>query len=196
MRKSLLFFLLLFVCSVSLAHAKEESTLSVLPTTKSVGVVIVGAVEFRAPDYIDIINETLSQKFSSPKYKLVTGNEPQNKYQNYWDNKGFLTEQPATKADLLSFSQQSTYDSVLFLILSAPATDVNRVGGGWGYGWSVQDKTRATIEVRAMLIDSASQQVTANLTTAQNDDSLTSALRAKRGAFKKAMEYIAANMTL
>ena len=52
------------------------------------------------------------------------------------------------------------------------------------------------LEIRAIYIDTAQQSFLSSITTVQHDYSNASTLRAKRGAFEKAMEYVVQNLNI
>lgn len=184
-------FILLFCLTLGMStvtcFAAEKPATSIFK--KTIGVVFIGPIEFRAPDYFDIASEQLAKRFDGNLYKVSVGSTVQSKYQQYWDNKGFLTEQTATKPDLLAFAQQSGFDYILCLIISSPTIESHKIDRD-------TNRTRAIFEVRAIYIDSAQQSFVSSLTNSQQDDSLWSALRAKRGAFQKVMEYISVNLNI
>jgi len=183
-------FLILFALIASYSHCfAEDKPFSPSLTKKTVGVVIVGPVDFRTPDFLEIAVTQLLKKFDPTLYNLSVGGEPQNRYQKYWDDKGFLTEQPATKSDLLAFSQASSYDYVLFLVINPPTTETQKRN-------RYKDQTRVSLEVMAMYVDSNQQNIISKLSSVQEDDSLYSPLRAKRGAFQKVLGYISLNLGL
>ena len=160
---------------------------SIQAAPKSVGVVIIGTSDFRTPDYYNILTDKLPKLFTPSNYSLSIGTESQNRYQAYWNNKGFLTEQTATKADLLDFANQSNYDNVLFLILSQPIVDTHKV-------ILRRNSTRVSLDVCAIYIDAKQKTIISNVMTTQEDDSKTSQLRAKSGAFGKATDFFVTNI--
>lgn len=183
----LIYFLVLCISPTAVSIAAEKPAPAMLK--KTIGVLFVGPIEFRAPDYFEIASEQFGKRFDGTLYKVTVGSEIQSKYQQYWDNKGFLSEQPATKPDLLAFAQQSGFDYILCLIISAPTIETHKLDRD-------TNRTRAIFEVRAIYIDSTQQTFVSSLTNSQQDDSRWSALRAKRGAFQKIMEYIAVNLNI
>ena len=120
-------------------------------------------------------------------YNLLISDDFQGKWQEYWLDNGELEEQKPTKADLLSFVEFSGCDKVLYLMCKDPVTDVKRVGlFGENESW------RTSVSVNAFLCDKQGIVKTSNIS--REDDSNRSELRARRGAFKKAVREISATM--
>jgi hypothetical protein len=179
--KKLFSILMLFIFVASFSHCFAESK------PKSVGVVIIGPSDFLTPDFIDIATKELKKKFDPAIYNLSIGDVPQGKYQKYWDDKGFLTEQPITKKDVLDFSSNSNYDYVLFLIIKPPSTELQK--------YSVfRDRSRVSLEITAVYVDNSQNSILSNFSNTQQDDSLTSQLRARKGAYEKILEFVSANL--
>lgn len=119
---------------------------------------------------------------------MISGTEIQSMYQTYWLEKGYLEEQKLTKQDLNDFVKYSGYNKVLFLIVNSPVVEKTRQGrGGWGV-WVQSERTRASIGIKSFLADETSIIKATDVT--KEDDSDTSELRAKRGAFEKCMKEI------
>ena len=73
-----------------------------------------------------------------------------------------------------------------YLIGSSPIVEKTHIPAGW---FSTIEQTRASLEVKCFLVDK--ENVIKALAVTQNDDSKTSELRAKRGAFEKCMKELA-----
>lgn len=186
MRKFVLFLMVFSVVLLTMSSAFAEVNL-LGQQTKGSCVVIVGNASVKTPDFFQYIDEAFNSKDNNNK-KVAFGTEIQSLYQTYWLDKGFLEEQKPTKQDLNDFVKYSGYNKVLFLIINTPVVEKTKQGGGgWGT-WSVTEKTRASIGLKAFLTNENSVIKATDVT--KEDDSFTSELRAKRGAFKKCMEEI------
>lgn len=149
-------------------------------------VVIVGDAAVKTPDFIKYVDEAFNTVGKNKK--VISGTEIQSKYQSYWLDKGFLEEQKLTKQDLLNFVKYSGYNKVLFLIVSNPVIEKTNQGyGGWS-AWSQTERTRASITIKSFLVDETT--VIKAVDVSKEDDSITSELRAKRGAFQKCITEI------
>lgn len=156
------------------------------PTLKDTCVVIVGDAAVKTPDFFKYVDETFNTEGKSKK--VISGTEIQSMYQTYWLDKGYLEEQKLTKQDLNDFVKYSGYNKVLFLIVNSPVVEKTKQGrGGWG-GWVQAERTRASISVKTFLANDSSIIKAADVT--KEDDSDTSELRAKRGAFEKCVKEI------
>lgn len=148
--------------------------------------VIIGDASVKTPDFFKYVDEAFNTEEKGKR--VVSGTEIQSLYQTYWLDKGYLEEQKATKQDLNDFVKYSGYNKVLFLVVNSPIVEKTKSGnGGWG-GWVQREQTRASIGVKAFLVNETSVIKAADIT--KEDDSVTSELRAKRGAFQKCMEDI------
>ncbi len=148
--------------------------------------VIIGDPSVKTPDFIKYVDDAFNEEGKSKK--VVTGTDIQSKYQSYWFDKGFLEEQKLTKQDLFDFVKYSGYKKVLFLIISTPVMEKTKQGAGGWYGWSQTEQTRASITIKTFLVNETA--VIKTLDVSKEDDSITSELRAKRGAFQKCITEI------
>lgn len=186
MKRIFLFTLLTLLVLNCTAFAAESSLLH-KPISK-IGVVIIGSADLKTPDYFNSIAEKLSDA-SGKTYTIETGTIVQSKYQQYWFDKGFLDEQNLSKQDLNDFVKYSGYDKVLFLNVSDPVMEKTSIPAGW---FTTVQQTRASIEVKAYLADLTTILKAVNVS--KEDDSQTSELRAKRGAFQKDINEIASQV--
>lgn len=150
--------------------------------------VIVGDPSVKTPDFIKYVDDAFNEEGKSKK--VVVGTDIQSKYQSYWFDKGFLEEQKLGKQDLFDFVKYSGYNKVLFLIVSTPVMEKTKQGYGSWHGWSQTERTRASITIKTFLVNET--DVVKALDVTKEDDSVTSELRAKRGAFQKCMSEIKA----
>lgn len=157
--------------------------------TKETCVLVVGAPDVKTTDFFTYVDETFNTE--ETRKKVAFGTEIQSLYQKYWLDKGHLEEQKPTKQDLNDFAKFSGYKKVLFLLVSSPTVEKTKsASGGWGFygGYSMTEQTRASVSVKAFLVDEATIIKAVDVT--KEDDSKTSELRAKRGAFKKCITEI------
>ena len=169
--------------SVVFAGAAEDF----LNRYKTVAVVIIGNSDFRSPDFYNISKEAF--KDETGKLSMIVGDPIQTKYQEFWFDKGFLEEQTPNKDSLLDFTKYCNYDEVLFILVRDPTIEKNAQSNGI---WGTIEHTRASIQINAFLC--TPDGVKKLYSSAKEDDSRTSDLRAKRGAFEKCMKDIAKNM--
>ncbi len=156
------------------------------PAPKETCVVIVGDASVKTPDFFKYVDEAFNTE--EKKKKVVSGTEIQSLYQTYWLDKGFLEEQKLTKQDLNDFVKYSGYKKVLYLIVSSPVVEKTKEGyGGWD-GWVQTERTRASITIKTFLVNETDIIKAVDVT--KEDDSVTSELRAKRGAFEKCIKEI------
>ena len=156
------------------------------PAPKETCVVIVGDAGVKTPDFFKYVDEAFNTE--EKKKKVVSGTEIQSLYQTYWLDKGFLEEQKLTKQDLNDFVKYSGYKKVVYLIVSSPVVEKTNEGhGGWD-GWVQTERTRASITIKTFLVNETDIIKAVDVT--KEDDSVTSELRAKRGAFEKCIKEI------
>lgn len=150
----------------------------------TVGVLLIGDSSYKTTNFYDYVKEYMEGKGD---YRLLISDDFQGKWQEYWLDKGELEEQKPTKNDLLSFVSYSGCDKVLYLICKDPVTDKKRAGlFGEDESW------RTSVSVNAFLCNKEGVVKTSNIS--REDDSNRSELRARRGAFKKAVREISATM--
>ncbi|MBQ3442165.1 MAG: hypothetical protein IJG33_02845 [Selenomonadaceae bacterium] len=149
---------------------------------QSVGVVIIGGVEFKTDDYFDAIKDTLKPKSGA---KIIVGNDMQTRYKKYWLNRGFIGEQPPQKEDFTSFAASNGFSKVVYVVISDVSDDQRNSGDH-------RQRNRISVQVDAYL--STPTQVVDVFAYSDDQKSKGSALRARRGAFKKCMSEIAKSL--
>ncbi|MDQ0203006.1 hypothetical protein [Pectinatus haikarae] len=184
-------FFSLFTLTAFAADVQQKGQSDLLQrSTGKIGVIIIGNADVKTSDFFDIISEAMVQSPTDiKKYTVDVGTNVQTEYQNYWLDKGFLDEQPLTKDIILDFVKYSGYDKVLFIIVKDPVIEKTERGSG---SWGKETVRRASVEVKAYLADG--DAVIKSIDVTKENNSSTSDLRAKRGAFKKNMEEIMANI--
>lgn len=172
MRKIICIATMLFVLlsCMSMAGAKDPAS--------SVGIVLIGNAEFKTPDYYNIAKAEIHPRSGA---KCEIGSQVQSQYAAYWLNKGHVEEQTPSKQDLIDFAAESGYGKVLFLVVSDSTIDVHRNAKS-------KEKDRISVQVNGYLATSTS--VLQIYTAAHHEDSRTSNLRARRGAFRKCVDEI------
>ena len=148
-------------------------------TPQRVAVVIVGTSDFKTQDFFEYFQNQLSDE-TDTSYKIITGNEPQNKWTDYWIEKGFLEEQtPQNKDDLIGFTKTSGYDKVLFFLVKDAVTE--KQARTWIFDkW---EQSRTSVTTNAFLC--TTEKVIRTYSVTKQDDSEWSEMRAKRGALEK-----------
>ena len=141
----------------------------------SVCAIMVGNADVKSPDFMERLEENLNKDFEGIHQKHVDcDTKIQSLYQNYWFEKE-LEEGKLTKTDLHEFVKYSNYDRCLFLIVTDPKIETTTVRRGFlGYA----ENTRASIEVKAFLVDK--DKVLKIMSVTKENSSDTSELRAKR----------------
>ena len=147
------------------------------------GVILMGARDARTPDSYHYVNEV----FNNQDQKFVVGTNLQGEYQSFWLNKGFHSEQTPTEKDLSDFVKYVHYDNVLFLIVDEPLIETSKDG-------FPKNAAFASVTVKAFLADGSS--VLKSTSISKEDDSETSQLRAKRGAFKRCLQEVKSQLDL
>ena len=162
-------FLAVFICGISISSANRE-------TGKEFGIVIISGAEFKTSDYYKIISKT----FKLPN-GYVIGDEMQSKYQKFLLENDLIGEKLPRKNYLLDFTAQSGCERILFLVVTSTADHQNNSKS--------RQKNRISVQVDAYLCDR--YKILEGATSAQQNDSNTSDLRARRGSFKKCLTEIA-----
>ena len=185
MRKVISFLMVVTFLLLPISPAFAQTSL-LNPAPKETCVVIVGDAGVKTPDFFKYVDEAFNTE--EKKKKVVSGTEIQSLYQTYWLDKGFLEEQKLTKQDLNDFVKYSGYKKVFYLIVSSPVVEKTNEGhGGWD-GWVQTERTRASITIKTFLVNETDIIKAVDVT--KEDDSVTSELRAKRGAFEKCIKEI------
>ncbi len=175
--------------TISLSSVVSAADVSILKPEKSVqpqiAVVLIGDQDFKTQDYF----ERVEKYFNNANQKVKVGTDIQSEYQKYWFEKGFIEEQQLTKTDLVDFTKFISYDKVLFLVIDIPVIEKNNIRTGL---FSSINRTRTSVEIKAFLATNTEVLHIMNVT--KKDDSNSSELRAKRGAFGACMKEIASEM--
>ena len=177
------FFIMVFTIFITSPHTLAADQSFTQKYATKACVVVIGDADVKTPDFFKYIDQQLNA--SSSTIKMDLGTEIQSKYQNYWFDKGFLEEQKLTKQDLHDFVKYSNYDKALFLLISSPVMEKTKISDGF---FGFVEQTRASIEVKGFLVDSNS--IIKAFSISKEDDSVTSELRAKRGAFEKCIKEL------
>ena len=152
-----------------------------------VAILLMGSNDFKSTQYFTMI-ENHFLKNNPHASQIVLGADIQSKYQEYWLDKGFLEEQQPTKDDLLAMPEYLGVDKVLVLIVKDPVVEKH-------FAFTLMEsgeKSRASIQINAFLIDK--EKILKSKVSTNEDDSFSSDLRATRGAFKKCMMELRAEM--
>ena len=174
MKKILLTFL---VALYLLSTAVTVDAAADLSMEKGIAVVIVGNSDYKTKDFTNIIKDYLK---SPSEISILTGNKIQSKYQTYWLDKGLLDEGTPTKEDFVSFVKYGNYYKAIFLVVKDSVSESHEE--------QLTQRLRTSVTVNAFLVNRAGIEMTASSTN--EDDSKVSALRTKRGAFKKCVREL------
>ena len=143
---------------------------------------LIATPDLKTEDFMNAMEDKINPE---NQQNAVVGTAIQTKYQEYWLNKGELEEGKLTKDIMHDFVKFSGFKKCLFVI---PTMQMEKSKVPSGLFMRVE-KNRASIEVKGFLVDDANVLKIINVT--QNDDSIHSDLRAKRGAFEKGMRDLA-----
>lgn len=174
MRK--IFLLAMMICfgmaSVAMAAANPQK----------VGVVIIGGVEFKTDDYYKIVKSVIKPLSGA---EVVYGNDLQTRYKKYWVSKGFVGEQTPEQEDFMNFAATSGCKKVVYVMITDSVVDQRNSG-------SHRQQDRVSVQLDAYLCTSA--RVVDFFAASSEQNSKGSALRARKGAFKKCLEEIGKNL--
>ena len=170
---------LMSIFLISMAISAEAAKISSEVNNK-IAVVIVGGADYKTKDFTNI-TKNLFKVEDKTKPQVITGKDVQNKYQKYWFNKGLLDEGEPTKEDFINFVDYSGYKKVIFLVIKDSVLEQHSRTKG-------KDRSRVSLTVNAFIVSSSN--IEASTTSTNEEDSKTSELRAKRGAFKLCVEEI------
>lgn len=162
--------------------ALTSTTLAAAQNYQSVGVVIIGGVEFKTDDYYKIVKNELKPLSGA---KIIVGNDMQTRYKKYWLNRGYIGEQTPQTEDFTNFAAANGFSKVVYIVISDTADDQRNSGNH-------RQRDRITVQVDAYI--STPTQVLDVIAASEDQKSKGSALRARRGAFKKCLNEIAKNL--
>ncbi len=145
---------------------------------------LIADADMKTEDFMNKVSDCLKE---SPN--VVFGTKIQTKYQEYWFEKGELEEGKITPQVLFEFRKYSGYDKCLYLITEKTVEKSKQPMLFGSY-----EKTRASVNIKGYLVGqdaTGADKILKMINVTQNADSDTSDLRAKRGAFEKAMKELA-----
>ena len=179
--------LLTGVCSAAANNNDSSNGSSGSNGKDKVAILLMGSNDFKSTQYFTMI-ENHFLKDNPHASQIALGADVQSKYQEYWLDKGFLEEQQPTKEDLLAMPSYLGVDKVLVMIVKDPVVEKH-----WAFTLMESgEKSRASIQINAFLVNK--DKILKSKVSNNEDDSFSSDLRAKRGAFKKCMKEISAEM--
>lgn len=146
-------------------------------------VLMVADADMKTEDFMNKVSDCLQENRN-----IVFGTQIQTKYQEYWFEKGELEEGKLTPQVLFEFRKFSGYDKCLYLITerTVEKTKQPRLFGSY-------EKTRASVNIKGYLVGqdaNGADKILKMINVVANADSDTSDLRARRGAFEKAMKEL------
>lgn len=178
---------LLLAClfAAAMAGSAQAAPLFAYPQT-SVGVLFLGDPSFRSAEFYAIVEEKLGDRFPL----LFVGEEIQARRRQYYLNeKGLLKEEQfPTRQELLVFLKTLPYDQALVLVMAGPTID-NRYTFLWYF---TLGQAQAYIQARALLVETQSGKILSDQEVVQKGPlSMNGGMSAKRGCFRKVLEYFA-----
>lgn len=170
-------FMLTFaaLCLLSLNIVAEAASIS--KPSQQIAVVIVGSADYRTKDF----TEYTKSYFKPTSGEVAAGKDIQNKYQKYWFDKGLIEEGTPTKEDFIAFARYAGYNNVIYLVIKDSVLEQHGRKKG-------KDRSRVSLTVNAFLVDGT--HIIESTSATNEEDSKTSELRAKRGAFKECVKEI------
>lgn len=143
----------------------------------------IADADMKTDDFTNKVSDCLKENRN-----VVFGTDIQTKYQEYWFEKGELEEGKITPQVLFEFRKFSGYDKCLYLITerSVEKTKQPMLFGSY-------EKTRASVNIKGYLVGTdtnGADKILKMINVTANADSDTSDLRARRGAFEKAMKEL------
>ena len=172
--KRLFLLTLAAICLLTVNVVAEAASSS----KSGVAVVIVGGADYRTKDFT---NYTKDYFELSNNEKVAQGKDVQNKYQKYWFSKGMIDEGTPTKEDFIKFVNYAGYNKVIYLVVKDSVLEQHGRTKG-------KDRSRVSLTVNAFLVDKT--HIIESASSTNEEDSKTSELRAKRGAFKICVKEI------
>lgn len=185
MKRILLTFLCLLAFSCTALAA--NTNFSFAKPGGNVGVVIISGSVFKTPDFFNYAKDALMPK-DKARYNVQSGNDVQSLYQSYWLDKGFINEQTPQKEDLLEFVSYSQFDKVVYIFITDSKVD-QHFDGVWDDLFGDFQTIRASVDFKVFVCDK--NDILKLLSTTKEGESGTSALRARRAAFRSAMAEMA-----
>ena len=170
---------LMALCLISTAITAEAASLTSEVNNK-IAVIIVGSADYKTKDFTNITKD-LFKVDDKNKPQIITGKEVQNKYQKYWFAKGLLDEGEPTREDFVNFVDYASYKKVIYLVIKDSVLEQHGRKKG-------KDRSRISLTINAFLVNR--NQIEASTSSTNEEDSKTSELRAKRGAFKQCVKEI------
>ncbi len=166
--------LMMLVCCLffgAVCSAQEKP-----PVQPGVGVVIIGGADFTTADFLKAASEQMGAE-----YQL--GQELQQKLALFWYDKGFVEDQTKmSKDEMIEFAKYSGLDRIVYVTTGTPVVEQSK--DIW-----VGSIIRASMNARVIVMEADGTMVDL-FSAAQNGDSRTSEMRAKRDCFKKIMREI------
>ena len=162
------------ICLLSLNVLAEAAGKS----NQQVAVVIVGGADYRTKDFTSYAKDFFKP---SEGITIAYGKDVQNQYQKYWFGKGLIEEGTPTKEDFIAFANQSGYKQVIYLVIKDSVLEQHGRKKG-------KDRSRISLSVNAFIVDR--NNILESTSSTNDEDSKTSELRARRGAFKQCVKEI------
>lgn len=150
--------------------------------SRNVGVVLFGSSDYKDAHFMGQLAEIMVDD-PAKRFKVHSGNDEQSRYQDFWFSKEVLDIPAPTPTSMKEYVAYSGYDMVLFLMVKDPVTDVRKFGL-----FGTKEEKRVSVEISGYLV--SKDALVGSCTTANEDNSQWSDLRARQGAFKKSIRYI------
>lgn len=166
------------IISLTLMLLLSVSTALAANLTERIGVVIVSGADYKTKDFYEFAEKYFVKPFDGDERQFQFGKDAQNKYQNYWLDRGYLEEQKPTQKDFIDFVSYGAYDKVIFLKVEDSLAEQQK------------NRSRLTVNVNVFLVDR--RKVLKAASSTNEEDSKASQFRARKGAFKKCAKELSA----
>ncbi len=189
---------LLFSQGIYVAPAFAAETPAVMKIAPvNTGLLIIAPVEFKTQDFLKIAKDTFGKGYSISQ-------DTQDAWATYCWNKGIDEIDLLTKKEILAdFVKATDFDRVIFLILKDAVVSTEEDGasynasplfGGIFGGIKRKARRRSSIETRVVVMNHEGETLKV-FEESYTDASMTSELRANRGAFSGLCKNISARLT-
>ena len=191
--KKIVFLMALIVGTVICQFLIQNVTFA---APQNIAVVVVSADDdFKGKLFIKDINKNFGK--NNANVKILSGDDVQSKYQEYWFDKELVEEGTPKKEDLIDFVSYGNYDKVIYLMIKTPDLKHSQSGavmtgsvapGGVVTGTAVSLGTFSTsVTVSSFLVDKDKVIKIANSTNSKVSET---ALWTKKYAFQKCVKDI------
>ena len=176
-----LFITIMAICFLMITAIVSEAASLTNTVSNQIAVVIVGSADYKTKEFLNLTKDYFKPIDKSSVITVLSGKDVQNKYQKYWFDKGLIEEGTPTKEDFVEFVNYSGYNKVIYLVIKDSVLEQHGRKKG-------KDRSRISLSVNAFIVDR--NNILESTSSTNDEDSKTSELRARRGAFKQCVKEI------